>query len=386
MVENCIGTIQIPLGVATNFRVNGRDVLVPMATEEPSVIAAASKMAKGCLPEGVQSSVLSTVSIGQIHFEPPACRESAEAFAADLNDRSKDILVCANKQDPVLVGAGGGCVRVVTRIVSTFELFRVVLHLHVDTRDANGANAVNTMVEAVASYIKESVRAEFTPLLRIVSNLATERLVHARAVWPASYLGGVDVVDRIVAATACATHDPYRAATHNKGIMNGIVAVCLATGQDTRAVEASAHSFAWHTASARGASLTSWHRSPDRALVGEIRVPLPVASVGGALASMPSARTALKIMGVEGQGGGAALAEVLAAVGLVQNLAALRALVSEGIQQGHMKLHATNILRANGATNDEVGAVMLAAAEREDAPSSSSLLGLLYQVRARKHP
>jgi hydroxymethylglutaryl-CoA reductase len=335
MIENVVGVFPLPLGIATNFLVNGRDYLVPMVTEEPSVVAAASNGARMVREGGgFRARVLGSVMIGQIHLLETDSR-AAERVMAEKGR----ILEEANRTNPTLVQAGGGAKDLEVRGLEGV----LVVHLLVDVRDAMGANAVNTMCEAVAPLLEGMTGGR--ALLRILSNLAVHRLAEAEALVPREVLGE-DTVRGIVRATEIAKKDPYRCATHNKGIMNGIVAVALATGNDTRAVEAGAHSYA----SLGGyRPLTEWEETPEGNLRGKIRVPLAVGIVGGAT-SHPVARVCRKILGVRTA---AELAEVMASVGLAQNLAALRALVSEGIQKGHMKLHARALALATGATGEE---------------------------------
>jgi hydroxymethylglutaryl-CoA reductase len=267
-----------------------------------------------------------------------------------LLEARDELLDLADAQDPVLVRFGGGARDVSVRVLPTRAGVHVVLHLHVDVRDAMGANAVNTMAEAIAPRVAEIAGGR--TLLRILSNKADLRLTRARAVFDAELLGGPQVVDDIVAASAFAEADPYRAATHNKGIMNGITAVVLATGNDTRAVEAGCHSHAARDGGYR--ALSRFEKDADGNIVGTLEVPLAVGLVGGATRAHPAAQAAVTLLGVETA---RQLAAVVAAVGLAQNLAACRALAAEGIQRGHMSLHARTIAASAGATVEEVGAV-----------------------------
>jgi hydroxymethylglutaryl-CoA reductase len=345
MIENVIGTIGVPLGVATNVTVNGRDYLVPMATEEPSVVAAASNAARIARAHGgFHTSSTGPVMIAQIQLlgavDPYGTRNRVLEARAEVLD-------LANAQDPVLVRFGGGAREVTARVLDTRVGPQVIVHLHVDVRDAMGANAVNTMAEAVAPMLAEKVGAR--SLLRILSNKADNRLVRARAVFDADLLGGAPVVEDIVSASAFAEADPYRAATHNKGIMNGISAVVLATGNDTRAVEAGCHS---HAARDGGyTALSRFEKARDGNLVGTLEVPMPVGLVGGATRAHPVARAAVRLLGVTSA---TELAEVVVSVGLAQNLAACRALAAEGIQHGHMRLHARTVAASAGALPAEV--------------------------------
>jgi hydroxymethylglutaryl-CoA reductase len=348
MVENVVGMIGVPVGVATNFTIDGADRLVPMATEEPSVVAAASNAARiARVHGGFQTSHSGDVMIAQVQVLDTVDPEGARMRLLEARDELLDL---ADAQDPVLVRFGGGARDVSVRVLPTRAGVHVVLHLHVDVRDAMGANAVNTMAEAIAPRVAEISGGR--TLLRILSNKADLRLTRARAVFDAELLGGPQVVDDIVAASAFAEADPYRAATHNKGIMNGITAVVLATGNDTRAVEAGCHSHAARDGGYR--ALSRFEKDADGNIVGTLEVPLAVGLVGGATRAHPAAQAAVTLLGVETA---RQLAAVVAAVGLAQNLAACRALAAEGIQRGHMSLHARTIAASAGATVEEVGAV-----------------------------
>jgi hydroxymethylglutaryl-CoA reductase len=343
MVENVIGVMPVPMGVAMNFLINGREVIVPMAIEEPSVIAAASNAAKMTRPKGgFQATTTDPIMIGQIQVVgvQGAYRARFEILAQKM-----ELLKHANAQDPVLVSLGGGARDLEVRIIDTFQGKMVIAELLVDCRDAMGANAVNTMTEAVAPLIEKISGGRV--YLRIISNLAVKRLARAKATFPKDALGGEEVVDGIVNAYAFAAADPYRCATHNKGIMNGVTAVVLATGNDTRAIEAGAHAYA--ARSGHYTSLTSWEKDANGDLVGTLEMPMAVGIVGGATASNPIAKIAVKILGIKTARD---LAEVIASVGLAQNLGALRALAAEGIQRGHMTLHARNVAISVGAKGD----------------------------------
>lgn len=348
MIENVVGMVGIPVGVATNFTIDGVDRLVPMATEEPSVVAAASNAARMARDlGGFTTSYTGDVMIAQIQVLD-AVDPHGTRFA--LLEAESELLALANEQDPMLVSLGGGAFAISVRVLQTRAGTQVIVHLHVDVRDAMGANAVNTMAEAIAPRIAEL--AGTRTLLRILTNKAELRLTRARAVFDAELLGGAQVVDDIVAASAFAEADPYRAATHNKGIMNGITAVVLATGNDTRAVESGCHS---HAARAGGyTALSQFEKDADGNLVGTLEVPLAVGLVGGATRAHPAAQAAVRLLGVATA---RELASVIAAVGLAQNLAACRALAAEGIQRGHMTLHARTVAASAGATVDEIGAV-----------------------------
>ena len=347
MIENVVGTFALPLGVAANLTVNGRDYLVPMAIEEPSVVAGASYAARlARAGGGFQAESDPAVMIGQMQVLDVPDMEGARVALLDAKAR---ILELANRQDPVLVGLGGGALDLEVRLLDESPAGpMLVLHLLVDVRDAMGANAVNTGAEALAPLVQELTGGRVH--LRILSNLADHRLARARVRIPAAALAtdgydGAQVARGVMEAWAFAEADPYRAATHNKGIMNGIDAVVIATGNDWRAVEAGAHAYAAVTG--RYAPLSRWVVGEDGALEGSLELPLAVGIVGGATKVHPAARAALRLLGVKSA---RELAEVIAAVGLAQNLAALRALACEGIQQGHMALHARQVALAAGAT------------------------------------
>jgi len=349
MIENVVGAIQTPLGIAVNFLVNNRDYLIPMATEEPSVVAAASYAAK-MVREGGGFFTSSTppIMIGQVQVfnikDPEAARTAV--FAA-----KEEILRKANDQDPMLLSLGGGAKDLDAKVIRTRIGPMVIIELYVDCRDAMGANAVNTMAEAVAPTIERITGGKVN--LRIISNLATKRLAKAWCIVPKESVGGEEVVNGIVNASAFAAADPYRAATHNKGAMNGIIAVVLATGNDHRAIEAGGHAFA--ALKGQYTSLSTWDKNESGDLAGVIELPMAVGLIGGAVRTHPIAKIALKILNVRTAN---EFGEVLAAVGLAQNLAALRALSHEGIQRGHMSLHARNIAVAAGVPDDLVEQVV----------------------------
>ena len=348
MVENVIGVFPEPLGIAGNFQINGKDYLIPMATEEPSVIAAASYAAKMVRDGGgFHTSSTAPIMIGQIQV---VGIKDAKAAKKQVLDAKADVLKKANDQDPVLNSFGGGAKDLDAKIIDTSLGQMLIVELYVDCRDAMGGNAVNTMAEAVAPLIEQLTGGHV--YLRIISNLATKRLAKAWCSVPKESLGGEAVVDGIAYASAFAEADPYRAATHNKGAMNGIIAVVLATGNDHRAIEAGAHAYA----ALKGpyTSISKWTKNKNGDLEGVIELPMAVGLIGGAVKTHPIARVAMKILGVKSAN---EFAEVLAAVGLAQNLGALRALANEGIQRGHMSLHARNIAITAGAKDDLVDKV-----------------------------
>ena len=351
MVENVIGSMPVPLGVAVNFLINGRDYLVPMAIEEPSVIAAASNAAKMAREKG-GFSTSSTGPVMRGMIQVTGIKDPYSARFAVLSDKQGIIETC-NAVDPILVKFGGGCKDVeayVKEVPGKPNDTMLIVHIIVDCRDAMGANAVNTMAETLAPRLEKLTGGKV--YLRIISNLADKRLMRARAVFSKEAIGGEDVVDAIIKAYEFALVDPYRAATHNKGIMNGITAVTLATGNDTRAIEAGAHAYASITGTYL--PLTIYEKNTDGDLVGTIELPLAVGLVGGATASHPTAKANVKILGVKTA---SELGEVMASVGLAQNFAALRALATEGIQRGHMQLHSRNVAIMAGATGDLIDKV-----------------------------
>jgi hydroxymethylglutaryl-CoA reductase len=345
MIENVIGTASLPLGIGTNFLINNRDYLVPMAIEETSVVAAASHAAKLARPAGFSASSDPPIMISQIHLTDVSnvakAKQEIRAALPEIMDR-------ANNRDSVLVSLGGGLRDIEIRELSIGGKPLLTVHLLIDVRDAMGANASNTMAEAIAPLLEEITGGRAR--LKIISNLAIYRLARARAVWTkealeASYEGaikGEEIVDGIIEAWQIAAADPFRRATHNKGIMNGIDALMIATGNDWRAIEAGAHAYS----AIRGKPLTIYYKDEAGNLVGEIELPLAAGIVGGATKVNPQAQVCLKILGVKSA---QELSQIAASVGLAQNFAALRALAVEGINRGHMKLHAANIAIQAGA-------------------------------------
>ncbi len=359
MIENVVGVMPVPVGIATNFQINEKDYLVPMAIEEPSVVAAASNAAKVARAAGgFHAQSTEPVMIGQVQIV--GVSDPAAARLRILGHRDA-LLAAANAKDPVLVKFGGGARELEVRLLPSPRGPMLVVHLLVDARDAGGMNAVNTMCEALAPELARLAGGR--AVLRIISNLAVHRLARARATFRADLLAteharGPEVVEAILDAYAFAAADPFRCATHNKGIMNGVSAVVLATGNDFRAIESGAHTYAaWQAAGDGGVvrPLTTYEKDRDGNLVGSIELPVAVGLVGGATAVHPTARALVKILGVKTA---RELGEVLAAVGLAQNFAALRALATEGIQRGHMQLHARNYAVTAGARPDEVDVVV----------------------------
>jgi hydroxymethylglutaryl-CoA reductase len=356
MVENVVGVYGLPLGIGLNFQVNGKDYLVPMCVEEPSVVAAASNAAKmireggGFAAEADDPIMISQVQLINV-------RDTAHAKKR-IEAHASEIVAAADKAYPSLVARGGGTRGIEVRVLEPNKQDQpgmMAVHLHVDVRDAMGANLVNTIAEAVADRLAELAGAQVG--LRILSNLADRRCVRVKARVPAEMLktegfAGECVRDGIVSASRFAELDPYRAATHNKGIMNGIDAVVIATGNDWRGVEAGAHAFAANRGAQGGyGPLATWRVAEDGALEGSMEIPMAVGTVGGTLRVHPGARLALKLLGVERASD---LGMVMAAVGMASNLAALRAMASEGIQRGHMSLHARSVALHVGAVGEQV--------------------------------
>ncbi len=345
MIENVLGTFEIPLGIAVNFLINNKEYLVPMAIEESSVVAAASNAAKiARINGGFQTECTDPLMIGQIqilHISDIA------GSAKKILDKKKEILNIANEQDKVLVKFGGGAKDIEVRILDSPLGKMIVVHLIVDVRDAMGANAVNTMCEALAPMLEEITDGKVR--LRILSNLADKRIVKAKAVFDKEKMGGEHVVDAFLESYNLAAIDPYRAATHNKGIMNGIDALIIATGNDFRAIEAGAHAYA--ARNGQYTSLSHYYKDKNGNLVGELELPMAVGIIGGAGNIHPKAKLCKKILGIKTA---KELAEIVVSLGLAQNFAAVFALSTVGIQKGHMSLHAKNIAVMAGAKDDEI--------------------------------
>lgn len=356
MIENVIGTYSLPIGVATNFIIDGEHYLIPFVVEEASVVAAASNMAKRCHSKGgFVSNNDEPVMIGQIQVV--GCDDPEAARQAILSSE-KELIEACNDVDPILVKFGGGCRGVEARIIETGSGPMVIVHILVDCRDAMGANAVNTMAETIAPRIEEL--SSGTVILRIISNLAVHRLAKVSATFTPEEMsdtgsdreGGSRVIDGVIQAYHFAAADPFRATTHNKGIMNAISPIAIACGQDWRAIESGAHSYASY--GREYGSMTHWEEDDDGNLVGSIEIPMAVGLVGGAVRIHPGAQANVALLGLRTAND---LAKVMAAAGLAQNLGALRALATVGIQAGHMKLHLMNMVAASGAEGEEIEAV-----------------------------
>ncbi|MFD2210329.1 hydroxymethylglutaryl-CoA reductase, degradative [Virgibacillus halophilus] len=358
MVENAIGTYPLPLGVGLNFLINGKDYIIPMAIEEPSVIASASYIAKIVRNAGGFQTVSSgRTMIGQIQVV--GCEDFDAAKAAVL--KQKEVLIgAANAAYPSIVARGGGAedldVRVLNEDTSASKYSTMlIIHLYIDTRDAMGANMINTMVESIAPLVEEITKGKV--YLRILSNFADRCLAKATCKIPPELLesegfSGEEVRDGVIHAFEFADSDPYRAVTHNKGIMNGIDPVVIATGNDWRAVEAGAHAYAARSGSYR--SMTGWSVDAKGNLVGELELPMSVGTVGGSIRVHPTSKMALRLLGVDSA---EELAQIIVTVGLAQNLGALKALATDGIQKGHMALHSRSVAIAAGATGEMIDMV-----------------------------
>lgn len=348
LIENAVGTMNIPIGIATNLLIDGQDYLIPMATEESSVVAAVCNAARQCYDSGgFITSMSDTRMIAQVQLL--GVSDPGNARLAIL-EHTEEIRSICDDCDPVLVRLGGGFRELEVRIIDAPSGPMVVTHLIIDTRDAMGANAVNSMAEKLAPHIESWTGGQVC--LRILSNLADRRLARVRCIWKLDAIGGAAVRDGMIKAYEFALMDPYRAATHNKGIMNGVTAVVMATGNDTRAIEAGAHAYAarkgWYS------SLTQWEMTREGDLAGSLEMPMAVGLIGGATKLHPMARACLQIMDIQSAD---RLSRVIAAVGLAQNFSALKALATEGIQKGHMSLHSQNIALMSGAQGEEIALV-----------------------------
>ena len=380
MIENVIGRYSLPIGVATNFIIDGEHYVIPFVVEEASVVAAASNMAKRCQKNGgFVSNNTDPVMIGQIQVvgceDPEASRDAILAAKEELIESCNDV-------DPILVKFGGGCRDVEARIIETDSGPMIIVHILVDCRDAMGANAVNTMAETIAPRI-ENVSGG-TVILRIISNLAVHRLARVSATFTAEEMSdagadaarGAEVIDGVLQAYHFAAADPFRATTHNKGIMNAISPIAIACGQDWRAVESGAHSYAAHER--RYGSMTHWEKDADGNLVGSIEIPMAVGLVGGAITIHPGAQANVALLGINSADD---LAKVMAAAGLAQNLGALRALATVGIQAGHMKLHLRNMIASAGASAEEIEPVAVIVRETGERITMAAVESALQQVR-----
>ena len=348
MIENAIGTFSLPLGVATNFQINGKDYVVPMVIEEPSVIAAASKGAKVArIKGGFEVTADESYSIGQIQI----LNVDANSAINKIKNSTDEILKLANSKSNTLSKMNKGAKEITCKEIDTPSGNMLIVELLIDVGDAMGANVTNTMCEAVSPLIEKITGGR--ALLRILSNYSTRRMVKAKAIFEKESVGGEDIVDNIVLAFEFADNDVYRAVTHNKGIMNGIISVANAVGQDSRAIEAAANAYA--AISGKYRSLSKWSKNENGDLVGILEIPLSVGIVGGIVNVHPVAKVCAKILNVESA---QELGCVMVATGLAQNYSAIRALSTEGIQKGHMRLHARNLAAAAGASTDKIDIVV----------------------------
>jgi len=348
MVENAIGTFSLPLGIATNFLINGKDYLVPMVIEEPSVIAAASKGAKiARIKGGFTVTSDESYSIGQIQILDVDISNSIKK----ITQNSQKIIDLANSKSNTLSKMNKGAKEIQCKEIKTSSGNMLIVELVIDVADAMGANVTNTMCEAVAPLLEEITGGR--TLLRILSNYSTKRMSKATAVFEKEAVGGEKVVDDIILAFEFADNDVYRAVTHNKGIMNGTIAVANALGQDSRAIEAAANAFASNSGQYR--SLSKWSKDPEGNLVGTLEIPLSVGIVGGVANVHPVAKICTKILGVSSA---QELASIMTATGLAQNYSAIRALATDGIQKGHMRLHARNLAAAAGASPEQIDKIV----------------------------
>ena len=380
MIENVIGTMSLPVGVATNFIIDEKHYVVPFCLEESSVVAAASNMAKRCHAKGgFSSNNDAPMMIAQIQLLDV---EDHDAAIQQIDENKIQLMELANSLPSTMIRLGGGCKNITTRSLETLSGPMLIVHIHVDCRDAMGANAVNTMAELLAPELEKMTSGR--SLLRILSNLATQRLARVTATFTPKEMSntgdaddGKNIIDGILEAHHFAMADPYRAATHNKGVMNGISAVAVACGQDWRAVEAGCHAYvAYHQG--RYGSMTHWDKDSEGNLVGTIETPMAVGIVGGASKVHPVARANLEILGVESA---QELASVMAAAGLAQNLGALRALATSGIQKGHMRLHAKNMAVSAGAVGEEIEKVAQQLIAEEGPKTQTRVAEILKSLR-----
>ncbi|MFH1750046.1 MAG: hydroxymethylglutaryl-CoA reductase, degradative [Candidatus Micrarchaeota archaeon] len=348
MAENVLGTFQMPYSIAVNFKINGKEMAIPMVTEEPSVVAAASNGAKLCLPEGFTASSTPPLMIGQIQLVNVPDPIKAKEMVLKQKNR---LVEKATDNDSMLVKLGGGPRFLQARVLETKRGKMLIVEIIVDVRDAMGANAINTLCEKLAPELEKITGGKAK--LRILSNLSVHRIAKASAVWKKETIGE-ETIEGILDAYEFAVNDQFRATTNNKGIMNGVDAVCIATGNDARACEAACHSFASWVGKGKYLPLARYSKNKDGDLLGEIDLPLAVGIIGGSTKTHPLAQLSLKILGVKTS---QELAEIMACVGLSNNFAALRALSTEGIQRGHMELHARNVAIAAGAKGKAIDEV-----------------------------
>ena len=382
MIENVIGTMSLPVGIATNFVIDGSHYLIPFCLEESSVVAAASNMAKRCLQNGgFHTQNDAPLMIGQIQIlETPDLTKAMK----NLNQSKDEIIALCNSLPSTMIKLGGGCKRIETRVVETMSGPMLILHIIVDCRDAMGANAVNTMAELIAPEVERLTGGRVH--LKILSNLAAHRLARVEAIFTPEELSndgtienGQDVINGIIEAHHFAVADPFRATTHNKGVMNAISSVAVACGQDWRAIEAGCHAWASH-ANNHYTSMTNWRINEDGNLHGSIETPMAVGIVGGASKVHPVAKANLAILGVKSAN---ELAGIICAAGLAQNLGALRALATNGIQAGHMKLHSRNMAVSAGAVGEEIEVVAARLQAHNGPKTQTTVKNILEELRSK---
>jgi hydroxymethylglutaryl-CoA reductase len=379
MIENVIGTLALPVGIATNFVIDGRDYVIPFCVEESSIIAAASNIARRCRSSGgFHTNIDPPIMIGQLQILDLKDIDSA---IQQLEIVKQDIIERCNNTESKMIALGGGCKDVSCRKISVDGLHMLIVHLHIDCRDAMGANAVNSMAERIAPFIESITGGRVH--LKILSNLATDRLARATATFTplemsldGTEASGRDVIEKVMEAYLFAKGDPHRAATHNKGIMNAISSVAIACGQDWRAIEAGCHAYAAINGSY--GSMTRWHVDTDGNLIGHIEVPIAVGIVGGASKVHPVAMANLEILGITSA---AQLAGIMVCAGLAQNLGAMRALATDGIQKGHMKLHVKNMAMTSGANESEIDELVQRIYAQKEQITQSLVNDLLEQMR-----
>lgn len=379
MIENVIGTMSLPVGIATNFLIDGHEYIIPFCVEESSIVAAASNIAKRCRSTGgFQTDIDPPVMIGQIQLLD--LKDENEAIQV-IQNKKQEIIEKANNVESKMIELGGGCKDITCRSISVDGLNMVIVHLHINCQDAMGANAVNSMVERIAPFLESLTKGRAH--LKILSNLATHRLARSSATFTPKEMSldgtvesGSEVIEKIMEAYLFAKGDPYRAATHNKGIMNGISSIAVACGQDWRAIEAGCHAYA--SIGGQYTSMSTWSVDEDGNLVGSIEVPIAVGIVGGASKVHPTAIANLNILGIKSA---SQLAGIMVSAGLAQNLGAMRALATDGIQKGHMKLHVKNMAMTSGALEHEIDELVQRIQTQQGQITQTLVNDLLNEIR-----
>lgn len=379
MIENVIGTMSLPVGVATNFLIDGQEYIIPFCVEESSIVAAASNIAKRCRSTGgFQTDIDPPVMIGQIQLLD--LKDGNEAIHTLLHAK-QDIIDKANDVESKMIELGGGCKDITCRSLSVDGLDMVIVHLHINCQDAMGANAVNSMAERIAPFLESLTNGRAH--LKILSNLATHRLARSKAIFTPQEMSqdgtvesGIEVIEKVMEAYLFAKGDPYRAATHNKGIMNAISSIAVACGQDWRAIEAGCHAYA--SIGGQYTSMSTWSVDEDGNLIGSIEVPIAVGIVGGASKVHPTAMANLKILGINSA---SQLAGIMVSAGLAQNLGAMRALATDGIQKGHMKLHVKNMAMTSGALEHEIDELVRRIHSQKEQITQTLVNDLLNEMR-----